>query len=83
MERRKRVDRILNVSGLLCPRPAIIANNTLKEMREGQLLEVVSNDNNTKKTIPELCREAGYTLVETREGHGMFRFIIQNNGGKK
>ncbi|MCF6291254.1 MAG: sulfurtransferase TusA family protein [Desulfobacterales bacterium] len=72
-----RIDRVVDVCGLLCPRPMFVARKALKEMGEGELLEVVCNDNSTRETIPRLCREVGGTLIETRREQGLLHFIIK------
>ena len=73
----KKIDRVLNLSGLLCPNPNLIAAKKLEDMNPGEILEVVCSDKSVKVTIPALCREGKYDLVETREKKGLIHFIIR------
>ncbi len=72
-----KIDRVLNLSGLLCPNPTLITGNKLKDMKPGEILEVVCSDKAVKLSIPDLCRKAKYKLIETREERGLIRFIIR------
>ena len=77
MSEGKKIDRILNLSGLLCPNPNLIAAKKLENMKSGETLEVVCSDKSVKKSIPALCREGKYDLIETREVKGLVHFIIR------
>ncbi|MCL4492513.1 MAG: sulfurtransferase TusA family protein [Nitrospirae bacterium] len=72
-----KADKVLDVKGLVCPRPMVMTMNTLKAMDKGQVIHVIANDSSTKHSIPALCERAGYKLVETKEEGGTFTFIIQ------
>lgn len=72
-----KVDKTLDVKGLVCPRPMVMTMNTLKAMEKGQVLHVIANDSSTKHTIPALCERAGYKLVEMRDEAGNINFVIQ------
>ena len=73
----KKIDRVLNLSGLLCPNPNLIAAKKLEDMNPGEILEVVCSDKSVKVSIPALCREAKYDLVETVEKKGLIHFVIR------
>lgn len=72
-----KIDRELDVKGLVCPRPMIMSMNTLKSMASGQVLKIIANDSSTKHSIPALCERAGYKLIELSEEGGTYIFIIQ------
>jgi TusA-related sulfurtransferase len=72
-----KIDRILNVDGLPCPQPTIIAMETLKKMKLGETLEIISNNKKTIEAINNLCRKRNYTLHQIREKQGRTHFIIQ------
>lgn len=77
MGERIKVDRILNLSGLLCPKPSMITEKRLENMLPGEILEVVCSDKTVRMSIPDLCRRANYKLIETREEKGLIYFIIK------
>lgn len=72
-----RIDKVLDVKGLICPRPMIMTMSTLKSMEKGQVLHVICNDNTTKHSIPGLCERSGFRLLEMKEEDGVISFIIQ------
>ena len=72
----RKIDRVLNLSGLLCPNPSLITAKKLEDMKQGETLEVVCNEKFVKVSIPALCRKENYELVETREARGLIHFII-------
>ncbi len=77
MAERKKVDRVLNAGGLLCPHPSLLTAKKLEDMKPGEILEVVCSDKCVKVSIPALCRQGHYELVETREEKGLIHFIIR------
>jgi tRNA 2-thiouridine synthesizing protein A len=57
----------LNTVGLICPYPALETQKALRRMEEGQVLEVVTNNEPTaKRSIPLLCEQGGsaYRIIE-------------------
>jgi tRNA 2-thiouridine synthesizing protein A len=76
MRHKRVIDKILNVKGLLCPAPTVMTIKTLKEMGKGKTLQVITDDITTKQSIPLLCSEEGYRLVELKEKEGLLYFII-------
>lgn len=77
MALKKKVDRIIDVSGLLCPGPDLITRKTLAAMEKGKTLEVISNDKTTGKSIPSICKRGKYRLVEVIEEDGLLHFFIE------
>ena len=73
----EKIDRVLNLSGLLCPNPSLIAAKKLKDMKQGEILEVVCSGKSAKESIPALCGQGNYELLETREEKGLIHFIIR------
>ena len=52
-------DEILDCVGLACPMPIFKASNKIKEMKQGQVLEVQSDDEGIEKDMPVWCRMTG------------------------
>ncbi|AOE49053.1 sulfurtransferase TusA family protein [Kangiella sediminilitoris] len=60
----------LDCRNLLCPMPVIRTQNALKDIAEGETLEVVCTDPGTLNDIPTWCRINGHTVLSTEEqGH--------------
>ncbi len=80
---RHKIDRIIDVTGLLSPGPDLITRKVLAEMEKGKTLEVISNDKAMKKSIPSICRKGRYRLVEIIEENGLFHYVIVKQDSTK
>jgi TusA-related sulfurtransferase len=74
--KKKQIDKILDVQGLPCPTPTVMTGNTLRDMKKGMILQVITNDMTTKETIPSLCAKDGYELIEVREENGLLYYVV-------
>jgi tRNA 2-thiouridine synthesizing protein A len=72
-----KINAVLDMRSLSCPKPMIKVMNTLKSMEKESILQVVCDDSTTKKTIPSLCKRGGYKLLSKSERKGVIKFIIQ------
>jgi tRNA 2-thiouridine synthesizing protein A len=77
MNNKTHIDKVLDVKGLLCPVPTVMTSKTLKEMKNGNTLQIITNDMTTKESIPSLCTQEGYTIIELNEKEGLLCFIIR------
>ena len=77
MRYKQKIDQILDVQGLLCPVPTVMTSKTMKEMKKGKALQVITNDITTKESIPSLCSQEGYNLLELKEKEGLLYFTIR------
>ncbi len=77
MPRKEKIDKILDVKGLLCPVPTVMTGKTLQEMDKGKLLQVITNDVTTRDSIPSLCTQEGYKLLDMEEKDGLIYFTIR------
>jgi len=69
--------KILDVRGLPCPTPTVMAGKMLRQMEAGMSLKVISNDVTTKESITALCVDEGYRLESTDEENGIITFVIR------
>jgi tRNA 2-thiouridine synthesizing protein A len=77
MRHKDKFDKILDVKGLVCPVPTVMTSQTLKEMKKGTALKVITNDMTTKDSIPSLCTDKGYNILDIKEEDGLIYFIIR------
>lgn len=61
-------DVSLDCFGLLCPMPIIETAKKLKELKPGQILEVISTDPGIKEDMPSWCRLTGQEFLGSEEG---------------
>ena len=75
--RKTRTDKILDVQGLPCPTPTVMTGNTLRDMKKGMTLQVITSDMTTRQSIPALCVQEGYELLESTEEDGLICFFVK------
>ena len=72
------VDQTLDCKGLSCPMPIIKLSKTLKkQMKSGEVLEMIGTDPGSKSDVPAWCEKTGNTLLESKEEDGAFIFYIK------
>lgn len=54
----------LDARNLLCPMPVIRTQNTVQNLRQGDVLEVISTDPGALNDIPAWCRINGHKVIE-------------------
>lgn len=69
----------LDVTGLFCPLPILLAAREMKKLRPGDLLEVVGDDPAIREDMPVWCDRAGHRLVEMTEieEEGKIRSLVE------
>ena len=60
-------DFTLDTLGYFCPMPIILTSKKIKELSNGQVLEVVSDDEGIKKDMPAWCQPTGHDMVGLEE----------------
>tara|TARA_B100000925_G_scaffold285919_1_gene262905 strand:+ start:591 stop:824 length:234 start_codon:yes stop_codon:yes gene_type:complete len=73
--------RRVDVLGFYCPVPVHEARKALNEMKDAEILEVVSDDPETLHDIPALVARLNITLESVTENAGEFTFRIKNSVG--
>lgn len=72
-----RSDEILDTYGLMCPAPVHLAAKRMKELKVGQILEVIADDRDTLQDIPAWCKSSGNKLLKFEEVGGVYKFYIR------
>lgn len=67
----------LDVTGLFCPLPILLAAREMKKLKPGDLLEVVGDDPGILEDMPVWCERAGHRLVEMQEEEGKIRSLVE------
>ncbi|AKE51297.1 sulfurtransferase TusA family protein [Kangiella geojedonensis] len=67
----------LDCRNLLCPMPVIRTQNALKDLSEGELLEVTCTDPGTLSDIPTWCRINQHEVISTDEMDHEIIFVIK------
>lgn len=67
----------LDCCGMQCPGPIMEVFKSLKQMQEGELLEVCASDPGFARDIVSWCRRTGNTLISNEKVNGEYVAIIR------
>jgi len=67
----------VNACGLQCPGPITKVYNTVKEMKDGEILEISVTDPGFSKDIKAWCDKTGNTLLKTEFENNAFKAYVQ------
>jgi len=70
-------DATLDARGLMCPMPIVQLAKKVKELKSGQVLELLADDIGAKEDVPAWCNRTGNQLVGHEEEGKLFRFYIR------
>ena len=62
-----KADQTLDCVGIYCPTPIVKTTVMIKELKTGEVLEVVSDDKRIKLDMPDWCRRTGHELLGIEE----------------
>ncbi len=69
---------IVDARRMLCPMPVIRAQNRIKTVVEGDILEVICTDPGAKNDVPAWCRINGHEVVsiETQDDEIIIKIAV-------
>jgi tRNA 2-thiouridine synthesizing protein A len=76
-----KADASLDCIGLYCPMPIYNTSKKIKELKPGQVLEVLADDEGIKEDMPAWCRTTGNELLGIEEENGQYKAYVRK--GKK
>ena len=78
MTERPDVDARLDASGLYCPEPVMLLHNKVRDLRDGELLELLATDPSTQRDVPKFCTFLGHELLQQRvDDDGQYYYLIK------
>ena len=72
-----KADAKLDCFGLLCPMPIIQTAKKIKEIKVGEVLEVVSTDEGIKNDMPAWCNMSGHEFLGWEEEGDFIRVYVR------
>ncbi len=75
--RRQDAETRLDLRGLKCPMPALLARRALERARPGDTVEVITDDPMAPIDVPHMCRQEGFDCVAVTRGTGEDRMILR------
>ena len=76
---RAEITRSADCVGASCPRPQLVTMHTLEEMKQGEILELVSDNPTTVETIPALAMVLFCRHLATVHDDDGWRIYIQKD----
>jgi TusA-related sulfurtransferase len=72
-----KADHTLDCYGLLCPMPIIQTAQKIKQMKTGEVLEVLSTDRGIVEDMPAWCRQTGQEFLGIEEEDDIFKAYVR------
>ena len=70
-------DESLDTRGLYCPLPVVKTAEKMKELPEGTLLEVISDDGGIEADLPAWCAGFGHEYLGSFREGGHWRLYVR------
>ena len=71
------MDETLDLRGLKCPLPALLAKKALARLAPGSILTVVADDPMSVVDIPHMCHGEGHAVESVTPRNGANEFILR------
>jgi tRNA 2-thiouridine synthesizing protein A len=75
-----KADKSLDCMGLYCPMPIVKTADKMKELKAGEILEVLADDKGIKQDMPAWCQTTGNECLGIEEGGGEIRVYVKKTG---
>ncbi|MFW5805849.1 MAG: sulfurtransferase TusA family protein [Bacteroidales bacterium] len=70
-------DKVVDARGTACPGPLLEAKKAIGKIQSGEILEVLSSDEGTKKDIPKWADKKGHDFMGIVEDSGYFKVYMK------
>ncbi|OQY05806.1 MAG: SirA family protein [Bacteroidetes bacterium 4572_117] len=71
------VQKSVDARGTACPGPLLAAKKAIGEIGSGDIMEILSADEGTKKDIPKWANKKGHEYMGTVEEAGYFKIYMK------
>jgi len=72
-----KADESLDCIGLYCPMPIVKTAEKIKQLKQGEVLEVVADDKGIKQDMPAWCEATGHEFLGEEEDGGEIRVYVK------
>jgi tRNA 2-thiouridine synthesizing protein A len=72
-----KTDETLDCVGLYCPMPIVKTSQKIKQMKTGQILEVIADDKGIKQDMPAWCQTTGNECLGIEEKAGEIKVYVK------
>lgn len=71
------VNKTVDARGTACPGPLLAAKKAIAEVSAGEIMEILSSDEGTKKDVPKWATKKGHEYLGTVEESGFFKIYLK------
>jgi tRNA 2-thiouridine synthesizing protein A len=71
------VNTTLDSCGLFCPEPVMMLHNKIRDMKAGDVLELIATDPSTSRDVPKFCSFLGHELLQQTQRDDLFLYYIR------
>lgn len=71
------VARQVDARGTACPGPLLAAKKSIGEIGSGEVMEILSADEGTKRDIPKWAAKMGHEYLGTVDESGFFKIYLR------
>ncbi len=71
------VDKTVDARGTACPGPLLAAKKEIANITAGQIMEILSADEGTKRDIPKWARKKGHEYLGVVDEDGYSRIYLK------
>jgi tRNA 2-thiouridine synthesizing protein A len=72
-----KADEVLDCVGLYCPMPIAKTATKMKQLKVGEVLELVADDKGVKMDIPAWCKTTGHQFLGIEEKDGEIHIFVK------
>ena len=72
-----KADQSLDCVGLYCPMPIIKTAERIKQLKRGEILEVVADDKGIKLDMPAWCEATGHEFLGVEEEDNEIKVYVK------
>ncbi len=72
-----KADQSLDCTGLYCPMPIVKTADKIKELKQGEILEIVADDKGIKQDMPAWCEATGHEFLGMEEEGGEIKVYVK------
>lgn len=71
------IDKVVDARGTACPGPLLAAKKAIGELQSGDIMEILSADEGTRRDVPKWANKKGHEYLGTVEDSGFFKIYLK------
>ncbi|MBH0230345.1 sulfurtransferase TusA family protein [Halobacillus yeomjeoni] len=71
------VAKVLDAKGLACPMPIVKTKKAMKDVENGEILEIHTTDQGAKSDLTAWAKSGGHELLKHEEENAVLKFWIK------